>query len=310
MKHIPRLIVLFIALIGTAQYAIASCLSAPSGTTGRVFKTTGNASLDSAINGEAGNIASVFGVTPQLYALDDSQSSNAYADCSNNRVFIGLRLLRDELWSMDKGSLAVAGIMAHEFTHIYQCAVGGTLTGSKMELQADYMAGWYMRHEKSVYGLDISGFARSVWEKGDYNFRDPQHHGTPSQRVAAMTAGFGNRTTSVSTAFDDSIVYLTGGDGRGGGDPLETYKKTKRTCERTVACTHLMECSHRSTCTHLTTATEIVVCQHPIMTPYGFMPAHPNGDIVPVTVTAHEYDPVHPGGDFVHPYDKESYDCN
>lgn len=301
MKQLSRFFVLLILALVGIPYAIASCLNAPSGTTGRAFKTTGDPSLDSAINGEAGTIASAFGVTPQLYTLDDSQSSNAYADCNNNRVFIGLRLLREELWSMDKGTLAVAGIMAHEFTHIYQCAVGGTLTGSKMELQADYMAGWYMRHAKSSYGLDISGFARSLWQKGDYNFRDPTHHGTPTQRVGAMAEGFNNNTSSASQAFEDSVAYLTGGDG--GGYLPDPYTKSTKTCECKVTCTHLVECTHRTSCTHMTTTTQIIVCQHPIMTPYGLMPAHPNGDIMPMTVPAHDYDVAHPGGDFVHPYD-------
>jgi hypothetical protein len=33
-------------------------------------------------------------------------------------------------------------------------------------------------------------FGQSLFGKGDYQFNNPQHHGTPAQRVDAMRAGY------------------------------------------------------------------------------------------------------------------------
>ncbi len=288
-----------IALLGVTKYAVAQCLTSSTSEAGGKFKTTGDVNLDATINGEASSLSQAFGVTPSLYTLDDSQASNAFANCGDNVVMIGLRLLREELWSMDRGGLAVAGIMAHEFTHIYQCSHGGGLSTRDMELQADYMAGWYLKHQKSVYGLDVTGFARSLWSKGDYNFRESTHHGTPDQRVGAMAAGFGDSTTSTSTAFAHSVTFL-GYDG--GMGPTTT-------CEKRVTCTHLVTCQHTMTCQHPVMTTRVIECQHPVMTPYGLAPYHPSGDLVQELVPTHNYDVAHSRGDFVHDYDTQTYSC-
>jgi hypothetical protein len=299
--------------LGTFPYvAWAQCVGGSLQGGGIVlFKTTGDAALDATINGEANTLASVFGVAPTLFTMDDQQSANAFANCSAGQVLIGLRLLREQLWRMEYGPLAVAGIMAHEFTHIYQCNHSVGLNTTKKELQADYMAGWYLKREKVVYGLDVSGFARSVWSMGDYNFRDPAHHGTPDQRVAAMTAGFNDSAATVSTAYANSVRYLNGGTPEPCcGPPTPQPEPEPKTCKRTVPCGHPMPCRHRVTveidrivCQHP------VPCRHPVMTPYGVLPAH-NADPM------HLYDPVmgtipaHPEGDARHESDVIEVPCD
>lgn len=305
MKYLGRFVILFLILLGSVPRTAAQCMSGYSSDVGTTFKTTGDAGLDRTINAEASGLSQVFGVTPALYTLDDQQASNAYANCQDGVLLIGLRLLREELWSMERGGLAVAGIMAHEFAHIYQCRRGTSLSGRDLELQADYLAGWYMRHNKSMYGIDISGFARTIWSKGDYDFRSPSHHGTPEQRVAAMNAGFNNDTTSTATAYADSSAYL----GYGSGRASSTTVTVPRVCERKVACQHATSCQHTTSCQHPVTTMQLVACQHPVMTPYGYMPAH-QADQAPVTTAAHRYDVAHPGGDQAHSYDTETYDCS
>jgi hypothetical protein len=242
------------------------------------------------INQEASTIGMAFGVTPDLYALNDSSSANAYADCDGHRVMFGLRLLSEELGNPANGPLAVAGIMAHEFGHIFQCDKSSPLREKNRELQADFLAGWYLHNAKAAYGLDISGFARSVWSKGDYQFTSPLHHGTPDERVRAMAAGFRTDTTDADEAYDASLKYFHVPREGEREDPVPLPKP--RMCRQQVPCVHPTQITRVVECTHP------VPCQHVFMTPYGPRtahqadPMHPYGDPVILTVPQHEFDVV------------------
>lgn len=269
-----------------------------------VFNTTGDLALDATIVGEASNLAAVFHLTPRLYTLEDSSAANALADCQNNSVLLGLRLLREELWSLERGGLAVAGIMAHEFAHLYQCAASSDLSNRDRELQADYLAGWYLKHNKSVYGLDVSGFARSVASKGDFQFNSPQHHGTPEQRVAAMKAGFRDNSNTVASAYAQSLIYLEGGD----SPPVPQPRPQPQVCERRVECIHPVACQHVVLVEVAVPCVHAVMCQHPVMTQYGWQPEHQadpqhTHDNVIDRRLAHQFDPGHP-------YDTVTVPCN
>ena len=81
-----------------------------------IFSTTGSPSLDRAFNHEAERLSRTFGVTPRLGVLDDRMASNAVAFCGMGpfgTVAFGLRLLHEELWRMDRGPAAIAGVLAH-----------------------------------------------------------------------------------------------------------------------------------------------------------------------------------------------------
>lgn len=110
---------------------------------------------------------------------------------ADGTVAFGLNLLRSELSASPAWGAAVAGIMAHEWGHIRQFGEGLARPGPHMELHADFLAGWYMG-VKAALGtwVVVENLARSPFSKGDYEFNNPNHHGTPDQRVAAMAAGF------------------------------------------------------------------------------------------------------------------------
>jgi len=156
----------------------------------------------------------VFGVNPNLVMFDDGQSPNAFASPQitlygfTGTVYFGIGLVRNQLWSMDKGEAAVAGIMAHEFSHILQMKMGSTLTGKYRELHADFMAGYYLHAKSYVARADIKPFAQSLFETGDYNFRSPVHHGTPEERVSAMLAGY-NTELPLVQAFHAGERYMS-----------------------------------------------------------------------------------------------------
>jgi len=187
--------------------AQADCLVGNGFQSGATFKTSGVPELDLRFNQEAGMIASVFGVTPNMFFIEDGSNPNAFAAPKISlpgyfgTVFFGFRLVRDQLWQSEMGGHAVAGIMAHEFTHILQFRRSSKLSGMYRELHADYMAGYYLGRKSYFTPVDIRPFARSLFALGDSAFWSPDHHGTPEQRVRAMVAGFGSRNLTLNTAF-------------------------------------------------------------------------------------------------------------
>ncbi|MDP3838452.1 MAG: hypothetical protein Q8Q54_05975 [Methylococcales bacterium] len=141
---------------------------------------------------------------PGFGFYDDSDGKNAFATAetwipnTKGTVAFGIELLSDELFSNEWGGLAVAGIMAHEFGHIfqYQSDFYSLLTQSQptdrlLELHADYLAGYYLGLKRLRGGeIDIKGFLDSLYLKGDTHFNSPSHHGTPIERAKVMLEGY------------------------------------------------------------------------------------------------------------------------
>jgi hypothetical protein len=183
---------------------------------GSTYPITRHPNLESLISNEYNHLAIVFTVNPAILIIDDRPCPNAFAywgvtvpGCYGT-IYLGIRLLRDELYSMDKGNLAVVGIMAHEFAHILQWKYQSQLIGKLRELHADFLAGYYIGVKKYIPYRDLCAFARSLFTKGDYNFWNPDHHGMPQERVAAMNMGYslGKSGSEIRKAYleGDEIV--------------------------------------------------------------------------------------------------------
>ena len=107
---------------------------------------------------------------------------------------------RDLLFSIIKNSedpiAAFDGICAHECTHIYQFInrinpAYGQVSVKRNELHADFFSGYFAgirKIENRNYNAAV--VAVSHQSLGDYNFNNPQHHGTPEERAAAVVRGF------------------------------------------------------------------------------------------------------------------------
>ena len=208
-------VLLLVMLNGTTY---AQCLK-DNFVPGQVFKTTGNMLLDQKMNEEKLFLTMHFGVNPSMFTFDDHGVPNAFATPQNDpfcmlcggSIFLGQALLVDELWSMDKGPLAVAGIMAHEYAHILQLKKGSNLQGKYRELHADFLAGHYMG-SRTLFpsAVAVRAFANSLYQKGDFAFWDPSHHGTPEERVRAMVNGYNvaQDRWSLSKAYDVAEVWI------------------------------------------------------------------------------------------------------
>ena len=163
------------------------------------FSSSGNRALDRALIAELKTMLRVFPVNPGFQYFDDGHAPNAFAwsqtliKNTSGTIFFGINLVREEL-RHSYGGAAIAGIAAHEAAHIYQFfsnyrGLRDHGSAVRMELHADLLAGYYFaasgRTERS-----LRVFADSLFEKGDYHFNSPGHHGTPKQRVNAMMYGY------------------------------------------------------------------------------------------------------------------------
>jgi hypothetical protein len=180
---------------------------------------SGNSQLDRALIAEVKKLDKEFQISPGYRFLRDGNRPNAYATTetfvngTSGTILFGLTLLQNELQT-EYGGAAIAGIAAHEGAHVVQFASPDLYrrlegpTVRLIELHADFLAGYYFsrttRTEKSLVS-----FGESLFAKGDYEFNDRQHHGTPQQRVAAMRAGYSNGGYELRQAVAEGVRYVT-----------------------------------------------------------------------------------------------------
>ncbi len=179
----------------------------------RIVRTTsGDRRLDHALISELREICKIMPVNPGFrYIVDDSPNafaeSNSTIPNTRGTVYIGLNLINSEMNSRKMGGIAVAGICAHECSHIYQffSPIAKDLedeeakSGVFFELHADLMAGYYLRRRGWKFEA-VQAFAESLFSIGDYAFNDPDHHGTPAQRVSAMRQGYAEAVKEITYA--------------------------------------------------------------------------------------------------------------
>jgi predicted metalloprotease len=94
------------------------------------------------------------------------------------------------------GDFGIAYIIAHEYAHNVQEELGirsRGVTVKLFELQADCLAGAWANSEYYAGLLEGGDYAEAVGTAdlvGDYDFTDPEHHGTPAERAAAWKFGY------------------------------------------------------------------------------------------------------------------------
>jgi hypothetical protein len=145
------------------------------------------------------------GEVPAVYFMDDRNNPNALAvpapvrPGSNGMVVLGDTLLRQMLRI---GGSAVRALLAHEVSHLYQfknrisAQAGDRVTaGRRLELQADYVAGWDLSlflaatprgasHARNAANAMISIASPSGAPA------DQATHGTQNQRFRAFMEGW------------------------------------------------------------------------------------------------------------------------
>ena len=152
---------------------------------------------DAVINGVYREIVHIHGyrAAPRIKVVRDGYPSRcgsvSFAGyCpSNHTVYItdtGIKL------AYNFGDAALAYILAHEYAHAMQTAYGFTPRITPIsELQADCLAGFYLGKIPNISfdRRDIQEISALAYNVGDFSYWDKNHHGTPVQRLNAVTRG-------------------------------------------------------------------------------------------------------------------------
>jgi len=166
-----------------------------------IYSSSNNDVLDRGVITEIKRISQFLPINPGIMYIYDA-SPNAFAvpesmvPDTQGTVLLGLNLIDNEIFKLNRSGVAVAGICAHECAHIFQFQSGSMQslagpTAALIELHADYIAGMYLgRREGTHSKKDITDFALTLFCHGDFQFNEPGHHGTPLQRVMAMKEGY------------------------------------------------------------------------------------------------------------------------
>ena len=166
---------------------------------GRISRSSGNRLIDRLYFVEADLMNRVARVRPDLAFIED-RTPNAFAapvslfGSPYGTVLMGINLIRSE---SREGIMEPAPIMImmHEWTHIKEFHTGARGRIKSMELLSDAMAGWYLqgkaiwRATQNLPSFNWYRAMRSIYDKGDYEFNNPHHHGTPRERLAALKMG-------------------------------------------------------------------------------------------------------------------------
>lgn len=178
---------------------------------GRETSTTlGDPVYDRKMREEVGNQREFFqGVKAEVVILDEKHMElrNAYAS-SGGTIYFGKNMFYYTVSHFNE--LAVAGILAHEWSHRVQYTFhwDKELKNPALELEADAMSGYYMALEKGFAWNQIDAYFRSTESTGDYAVTSKQHHGTPNQRVAAAYLGVQLANESVKNGVGFSYEDL------------------------------------------------------------------------------------------------------
>jgi predicted metalloprotease len=127
-----------------------------------------------------------------LYA---NTSPAAYC-LSNDAVYVSSSWLYNHTSNNGTSPYGVAEVIAHEVGHAVQAELGLLSRGGRVdqvELQADCLAGVWVgdRYRRRLAGDKEKRDAQiQVQSSGDYEYGDPDHHGTADQRVGAWSRGF------------------------------------------------------------------------------------------------------------------------
>lgn len=170
-------------------------------------RTTGIPALDNGLNREISFLRNYYGVNPDVFTYQDGSSPNAFAtperlgnhSFPDGTVALGMTLIKSLFdkfrgtSQISMGDHALVGVLAHEFGHIAYFKSGGQrLQNVKpSELHADYLAGWYtgIRAVQLPGQVNLQETAKEMFDIGDTDFTNPNHHGTSQERLSAYVAG-------------------------------------------------------------------------------------------------------------------------
>lgn len=161
---------------------------------GNSTPTTGDPARDNAFRSEFNAQAVFWGVPGVSFNfLNDCDVPNALANPQDKSILFGTAMARD-LLAKFRSSIPLIQVLAHEWGHQIQFAFGDSwlnaATVAPKELEADMFSGFYLLLTKSNFPIsEMNSSISAAFSLGDWDFNNPNHHGTPQQRGAAILAG-------------------------------------------------------------------------------------------------------------------------
>jgi hypothetical protein len=191
-----------------------------------IIASSGDREFDYALAQTLSQITDTFQVLPGFAYYNDFDGPNALATPvvrmarADGTVLFGQRYLKKLLGWPEQPDVAVTAVCTHEFGHILQIKLGlkpiihaGQATMKRLELHADYLAGYYagaLKLKKPGYRAAV--FATTQYSAGDLGVNSPGHHGTPDERAAAVVRGFEvayRERRNLSDAIQIGVNYVS-----------------------------------------------------------------------------------------------------
>lgn len=191
-----------------------------------ILPKSGIAGFDRALARSLARLTNTFDVLPGFgYYTEQPGEDNAYAtpavrlDRADGTVLFGTRMLERLLHRPEAPDAAVLAVCAHEYGHIVQSKydlrnrlLAGQATVRRLELNADYLAGYFAGRRKLENGnFPAAVFASTQHSFGDFNTSSKGHHGTPDERAGAVVAGFEaahSKRLDFQQALEDGLAYV------------------------------------------------------------------------------------------------------
>ncbi|MCK1732629.1 hypothetical protein IVA79_01360 [Bradyrhizobium sp. 138] len=198
-----------------AKGRVACAIGTESRTSDRddLLSKSNDRAFDNALVVELERILRIIPVNPGFkYVKDDNAfaTDTTIVTGTTGTVLIGLKLV-NELLKPDQGGVAVACVLAHECSHIFQFFSVNQYyerleasTQRLRELHADLLAGFYMGKRMGAAAGAMRSVEKAMMDFGDYNNADPKDHGTPGQRSAALDKGYVFAMNGLK--FDDAAI--------------------------------------------------------------------------------------------------------
>ncbi len=158
------------------------------GDMGNAVSTLGDPNADAAMYAEVQYQEAFWNIPTGVSVFQESQGMNSFSRPDGN-IYMGV----NHFWTTlnNAGSYAVMGVLAHEWGHQVQFRIVGSHRASVVnELEADGFAGLYLGLAKAFDWSLINGFLYNAYSSGDYNYTNPNWHGTPDQRLAMSKKGY------------------------------------------------------------------------------------------------------------------------
>ena len=197
----------------------------------------GSAFTDGALDTLRDNLVTAFGSDGFEDYTHPFLSLNAFAATpfvlpdftTSHKIVMGDGIM-DTYDAIELGDVAPAAILAHEYGHQIQFAndiyFDFTPEGTRgTELMADALAAYYLTHKRgaTMNWKRVQKFLKVFFNIGDCSFSNPNHHGTPDQRMRAAKWGYdmaqaekkkGQPSSSADfiAAFEDAVDDIISDD--------------------------------------------------------------------------------------------------